>query len=74
MITQKDMMTFTALAEIYSSKYFCNARVAGIGEIFVRQKFSAVWYFILIWGVLKSARKPVTLTYMCMYMFLSSLT
>ena len=32
----EDMATFTALAKIYSSEYFCNARVAGIGEIFVQ--------------------------------------
>ena len=25
----EDMATFTALAKIYSSEYFCNARVAG---------------------------------------------
>ena len=40
----EDMATFTALAKIYSSEYFCNARVAGIGEIFVQRKFSAIRY------------------------------
>ena len=34
----EDMAIFTALAKIYSSEYFCNARVAGIGEVFVQQK------------------------------------
>ena len=32
----EDMATNTALAKIYSSKYFWNARIAGIGENFVR--------------------------------------
>ena len=41
------MVTFTALAKIYSSEYFCNARVAGIGEIFVQRKFSAIRYMIM---------------------------
>ena len=40
----EDMVTFTALAKIYSSEYFCNARVAGIGEIFVQRNFSAIRY------------------------------
>ena len=31
-------MTFTAI-------YFGNAKVAGLGEIFVQQKILAVWYF-----------------------------
>ena len=38
----EDMTTFTALAKIYSGKYFCNTRVAGIGKIFVQRKFSAI--------------------------------
>ena len=38
----EDMATFTALAKIYSTEYFCNAKVAGIGEIFVQRKFSAI--------------------------------
>ena len=29
---------------VYSAKYFCNARVAELGEIFVQQIFSAVQY------------------------------
>ena len=33
----ENMATFTTLAKIYS--YFCNARVARIGEIFVQQTF-----------------------------------
>ena len=38
----EDMATFTTLAKIYSSEYFCNAREAGIGKIFVLRKFSAI--------------------------------
>ena len=38
------MVTFTTWAKVYSAKYFCNARVAGLCEIFVEQKFSAVHY------------------------------
>ena len=29
------MATFTALAKIYSTKYFHNTKVAGLGETFV---------------------------------------
>ena len=31
----EDMATFTALAKIYSTEYFCNTKVARLGEIFV---------------------------------------
>ena len=31
----EDMATFTALAKIYSTEYFCNTKVSGLGEIFV---------------------------------------
>ena len=30
-------LIITSLANIYSIKYFCNAKVAGLGEIFVQQ-------------------------------------
>ena len=40
------MATFTALAKIYSTKYFCNTKVAGLGEIFVQQNF--VVYSIML--------------------------
>ena len=30
----EDMATFTAWAKIYSTKYFCNTEVAGLGEKF----------------------------------------
>ena len=40
----EDMATFTALAKIYSTKYFCNTKVYGVGEIFVKWKFSRIWY------------------------------
>ena len=30
------MATFTALAKIYSSKYFCSTKVTGLGQIFVK--------------------------------------
>ena len=32
----EDMVTFTALEKIYSTKYFCNTKVAGLGEILVQ--------------------------------------
>ena len=38
----EDMVTFTALVKIYSPEYFCNTKVAGLGEIFVEQKFSHI--------------------------------
>ena len=31
----EDMVTITALVKIYSTEYFCNTRVSGLGEIFV---------------------------------------
>ena len=33
------MATFTALAKIYSTEYFCKAKVARLGKISVQQKF-----------------------------------
>ena len=33
------MATCTALAKIYSTEYFCNTKVPGLGEIFVQQNF-----------------------------------
>ena len=38
------MATFTTLAKIYSIKYFCNTKVSGLGEIFVKRKFSCILY------------------------------
>ena len=42
------MATFTALVKIYSTEYFCNTKVyvAGLGEIFIQQTFSAIWYVL----------------------------
>ena len=40
----EDMMTFTALAKIYSTKYFCSTKISGLGEIFVKRKFSRIRY------------------------------
>ena len=38
------MATFTVLAKIYSIKYFCNTKAAGLGKIFIQQKISAIRY------------------------------
>ena len=38
----EDMATFTTLAKIYSTEYFCNTKVAGLGKIFIKRKFSAI--------------------------------
>ena len=40
----EDMVTFTALVKIYSIEYFCNTKVAGVGEIFVQWKFCRIRY------------------------------
>ena len=40
----EDMATFTALAKIYSTEYFCNTKVARLSEIFVQQKFCRLQY------------------------------
>ena len=34
----EDMATFTMLVKFYSTKYFCNTKVAGLGEIFIQRK------------------------------------
>ena len=41
-------MTFNALVKIYSTKYFCNTKVAGLGEIFVQQKFLVIQYIMVL--------------------------
>ena len=33
------MATFTALAKFYSTKFFCNTKVAGLGKIFIERNF-----------------------------------
>ena len=40
----EDMATFTALAKIYSTKYFCNTKVGGLGKIFVQRNFCRIRY------------------------------
>ena len=44
----EDMATFTALAKIYFTKYFCNTKVSGVGEIFVKRKFSHIQYYNIV--------------------------
>ena len=42
----EDMATFTVLAKIYSTKYFCNTKVSGLGKILSSENFhlySIVW-------------------------------
>ena len=62
-IITEDMATFTALVKIYSTKYFCNTKVAGVDEILVQQKFSAIWYVLAKPHDLRKALKsfPITL-------------
>ena len=43
MITQKIWASSIALMKIYSTKYFCNAKGTGLGEIFAQQKFWLAW-------------------------------
>ena len=43
-ILLEDMTNFTALAKIYSTEYSCNIKVARLGEIFVKRKFSRIRY------------------------------
>jgi hypothetical protein len=38
------MASFTALAKIYSTKYFYNAQVAGSGEIFLLYSIAKLMY------------------------------
>ena len=46
----EDMATFTILAKIYSIKYFCNTKISGLGEIFVKRKFSCIRYLPVWWA------------------------
>ena len=41
------MAIFTVYYEKLFVKYFCNTRVCGLGEIFVKQKFLAVLYMYM---------------------------
>ena len=38
------MATFSTLVKIYSTKYFCNIKVAELGEIFVQRKVLVIRY------------------------------
>ena len=40
----EDMATFTTLMKNYSTKSFCNAKVAGLGKFFAQRKFWLLWY------------------------------
>ena len=42
----EDMMTFTVLAKINSRKCLRITKAAGLGLIFLLQKFSAIWYTV----------------------------
>ena len=43
----EDMTTFTALAKIYSTKYFCDTKVAGLGEILSSENLRLYSIYIL---------------------------
>ena len=65
----ESMAIFTAWAKINSVKYFCNARVAGSGEIFVQRKVLAVWY--VYWEVIVCCFTDVLFCFGdCMFLFL----
>ena len=42
--------TFTTLAKIYSTKYFCNTKVAGLGEILSSENFWLYSIFFLFYN------------------------
>lgn len=45
----EDMGTFTALAKKFSTKFFCNTKVNGIGEIFFQQIYAyGIPYFPIV--------------------------
>ena len=51
----EDMMTFTALAKIYSTEYFCDTKVAGVDEIFVQRKilsYTVYYVYECLWFLL----------------------
>ena len=56
----EDMVTFIALAKIYSTEYFCNTNVAGLGEIF---KFSIVMMYRILIGLVDSVTRNIHLNF-----------
>ena len=62
------MATFTALAKIYSTEYFCNTKVAGLGETFVQQKFFGYTVVFVLYedihgvGIYPLIRAPCTVS------------
>ena len=61
------MATFTALVKTYSTEYFCNAKVAGLGETLSSEIFgyNILWYvFNLFLAVAKSCMHDImTISY-----------
>ena len=47
------MATFTALVKFYSTEYFCNTKVARLGEIFVQRKFCRIQYLYALYRQMK---------------------
>ena len=41
----EDMVTFVTLAKNFSTKYFCNTKVARLGKIFIQQTFSRIYMY-----------------------------
>ena len=44
----EDMATITALVENFSTKFFCNTKVAGLGKILIQQRFLHVYSILQI--------------------------
>ena len=60
----EDIATFTALAKIYSTEYFCSTKVAGLGKLFVQQKFLAIQYMIVMYTSVPHTYVTVLNSYM----------
>ena len=62
------MVTFTALAKIYSIKYFCNTKVSGLGEILSSENFHVYgMYHVMYCSVILSGLLLYTVTSILLY-------
>ena len=59
----EDMATFTALAKIHSSEYFCNAKIFGytVTEFIIMHKFQKSGLNAIVYSIMQ------TLTQICMW-------
>ena len=69
----EDMVTFTALAKIYSTKYFCNTKVSGVGKILSSENFHVygiqnyrIFALLSACAYIPTGRKPALNSEVCL--------